>query len=332
MRFGLFTACAMLFLLPTIVSAQSIDGLGNTSSFSVSVLPQYPAPMSPATLSFLSSMIDLTNSSMTVSAGGKQIYAGSVQPVTVMLGKAGSVTSVEVTVTSAGTHYTQTIVLQPEDVSLVAEPLSSAPVLYPGKPQVPLAGNTRVVALANFADASGRTIDPSTLSYGWTVDGTEIANSSGIGKQSVIVASPVQYRTRTVSVIVQSQTGSLVGLSSLSLDPKDPSVRLYENDPLLGIRFEHALTSSYSIGGTEASLYAAPFSLPLSSGAPILQWFLDGTKAQTGSLITLRPTGSGQGSASLSLTATVNTNSFTAASANLSVLFGAKPSTNFFGL
>jgi hypothetical protein len=269
---------------------------------------------------------------MTVSVGGKQIYAGSVQPVTVMLGKAGSVTSATVTMTFAGAHYTQTIVLQPEDVSLVAEPLSSSRALYPGKPQVPLAGNTRVVALANFADASGRTIDPSTLSYDWTVDGTEIANSSGIGKQSVIVASPVQYRTRNVSVLVQSQAGNLVGQTSLSLDPKDPSVRLYENDPLLGIRFEHALAGSYSISGTEASLYAAPFSLPLTSGAPILQWFLDGAKAQTGSLITLRPTGSGQGSASLSLTATVNTDSFTAANTNLSIIFGAKPSTNFFGL
>lgn len=332
MRLGLFTACIMLFLLPTIVSAQSLDGLGNTSSFSVTVLPQYPKPMSPATLSFLSSMIDLANTSMTVSVGGKQTYAGSVQPVTIMLGRAGSPTSVVVTMTSLGVRYTQTVIVQPEDVSLIAEPLSSAPALYPGKPQVPLEGSTRVVALASFADASGRTLDPSTLSYTWTVDGAEIANSSGIGKQAVIVASPIQYRTRDVSVLVQSQAGNLVGQDSFSLNPKDPSVRIYANDPLLGIRFEHALAGSYSIGGTEASLYAAPFSFPLAGGAPILQWFLNGTKTQTGNLITLRPTGSGQGSASLSLTATGNANSFTAVNTSLSIIFGAKPSTNFFGL
>lgn len=332
MRFGLFATCAALAFLPLVATAQSLGGLGDTNSFSISATPQYPAPTSPVTLSFLSSMIDLTSSSMTVSVAGKQIYAGSVQPVTVLVGKAGSVTSASVTITSNGAKYTQTIVLQPEDVALVAEPLASAPVLYPGKPLVPLEGDNRVVALANFADAAGRTINPAMLSYTWTVDGAEISGSSGIGKQALIVASPIQYRARSVSVLVQSQAGNLVGQASLSLDPQAPSVRIYPNDPLLGIRFERAIRGSYSIAGTESSLYAAPFSLPLRLGSPVLQWFLNGARAQTGPMITLRPTGSGQGSASLSLTATVNDDTFAAANENLSILFGTKPSTNFFGL
>lgn len=330
MRSGLFIACAAVLLAPVVVSAQSLD-LGNTSTFSVSLSPQYPAPMTSATLSFISSVFDLANSTMAVSVAGKQIYQGSVHPISVQLGKAGSVTSVTITMTSAGAQYAQTVVIQPEDVTLIAEPLASVPPLYPGKPHVPLEGDTRIVALANFADASGKTIDPANLSYTWTVDGAEIANSSGIGKQAVIVASPIQYRMREVSVIVQSQLGNLVGQASLSLDPKEPDVRLYRNDPLLGIRFEHALTGSYAISGTEASLFAAPFSLPLTAGSPILQWFLNGEKAQTGSLITLRPTGNGQGRASLTLTGTARGDSLVESDTNLSLLFGTKQ-TNFFGL
>ncbi|MFI5260257.1 MAG: hypothetical protein ACHQU0_00450 [Candidatus Paceibacteria bacterium] len=332
MRRTLSAVFALALLLPGVAAAQSLGGTAsvNTDPFTVSVAPQYPAPMNAATLSFISSTLDLTNATMTVSVGSKQIYQGSVQPVILTTGKAGSVTTAKVTITSAGTPYTQSVVIQPEDVSLIAEPISSAPVLYPGKPLVPLEGSTRIVAMASFADAAGKKIDPATLSYSWTVDGALIADSSGIGKSSILVASPLQYRLRDVSVVVQSQIGSLAGGSAMSLDPVAPSVRVYENDPLLGIRFDRALAASYTIRGAEASLYAAPFSFPTTGGTPLLHWFLNGTSAQTGNLITLRPSGNGQGSASLSLTAGSGTS---LATANLSLLFGAAPSSNlFFGL
>jgi hypothetical protein len=158
----------------------------------------------------------------------------------------------------------------------------------------------------------------------------QIANSSGIGKTAIIVASPLQYRVRDVSVAIMSQDGRLVGGDALSLSATDPLLRIYENDPLLGIRFDHALSGNYTIAGSEATLFAAPFSLPTTNGAPFLQWFLDGAAAQTGNSITLRPSGKGQGDASLSLTA--STGSYTTATANLSLFFGAKPSSNFFGL
>jgi hypothetical protein len=330
MRFGLLTT-AIALLLPVITSAQSFGGLGDpNSSFSISVTPSYPAPYSKVVLSFLSSSLDLTNATLSVSAGGKNIYKGTVQPVSVTLGRSGSMVNITATISSGGTNYDQTLNLQPEDVALIAEPISSAPVLYPGKPLVPLEGSVRVVAIASLKNAKGSTFDPATLSYAWTVDDTQIANSSGIGKEAIMVASPLQYRSRDVSVVVTNADGSLVGGASLSLLPMAPSVRIYENDPLLGIRFDHALSGGYAIGSSEATLYAAPFSLPTTTGSPLLKWFLNGTAAQTGSSITLRPSGSGQGSAALSLVASAGES--TTATANLSLSFGAKTSINFFGL
>lgn len=330
MRLGFFTAFAIIFLLPLAASAQALGGVGSTDPFTISVAPQYPQPFHPITLSFLSSSLDLANTTLTLTVGGKQIYQGSVHPVTVMLGKAGSVTTLKATIAAALTTYSKSLTLQPEDVALIAEPISSAPVLYPGKPLVPLTGSTRVVAVATFADASGQALDPAQLSYTWTVDGATIADSSGIGKSAIIVASPLQYRDRSVTVTVQNQTGALVGGDSLSLAPVTPTIRVYENDPLLGVRFDHALLGSYSISGTESSLYAAPFSLPLIQGNPVVQWFLNSAAAQTGNTITLRPSGTGQGNASLSLTASGGTAPL--ATANLSLSFGAKPNSNFFGL
>jgi hypothetical protein len=330
MRLGILTALAFALLLPEATFAQSLGGLGNTSSFTITATPQYPAPGGIATLTFLSATLDLTNATLSVSVGGKNMYRGTVQPVAVTLGSGGGVTTVVATVSVGGTNYTQTLAIQPQDVVLVAEPISSAPPLYLGKPLVPLEGDVRVVAMANLKNSRGQALDPSTLSYTWTVDDTQIANSSGIGKSAVIVASPLQYSARTVSVAVTSQDGTLVGGDSISLTALDPSVRMYENDPLLGIRFDHALSGLFAIPGAESTLYAAPFSLETSSGAPALQWFLNGSAAQAGNSITLRPTGTGQGNASLSLSASVG--SFTTATADLTLSFGTTPSTNIFGL
>lgn len=330
MRFGLLITLILALILPSAVSAQEMEDINNESAFSVSMDPQYPTPYSQAVLSLVSSTLDLTNVVMTVSIAGDEVYKGSVQPVAIPMGRAGSVTSVKITITSSGVSYTQTISIQPQDVVLIAEPISSAPVFYAGKSLVPLEGDVRVVAMANLQNTNGKALDPATLSYAWTVDGTKIANASGIGKQAIIVASPLQYRARQVSVAVMSQDGSLVGGASLSLTALNPSVRIYKNDPLLGILYDNALSDSYAISA-EDTLYAAPFSLPTTNGAPLLKWFLNGAVAQTGNSITLRPTGTGQGSASLSLVASGG--SSTKATENLSLSFGAKKSVfNLFGL
>jgi len=332
MRSGLFITLVIALILPIAVSAQSLGSLGGISNeaFTLSVSPQYPSPYSQATVSVLSGSIDVTNSTITAFVGGKEIYKGSARPFSIQLGKTGSITNVKVTAVFGGALFSQTISIQPQDVVIIAEPISSAPPLYQGKSLVPIGGDVRVVAMANLKDANGRSASPTTYSYAWTVDDTRIANSSGIGKSAIIVASPLQYRSRSVSVVVTSASGNLVGGASFSLSAAQPSVRVYENDPLLGIRYDRALSGSYTISGAEATLYAAPFSLPTTGGAPFIQWFLNGSSVQIGNSITLRPTGSGKGSASLSLTA--SSGDLTPITTVLSLIFGATSGTNFFGL
>ena len=330
MRYGLFAAALVLLFSPIISAAQSLGDLSGSDPFTVSVTPQYPAPYSQATLSFVSSALNLTNATMTVSIAGKETYRGNVQPVSVALGKAGSVTKATITISSGGVSQKQTVSIQPQDVALVVEPVSSAPPLYPGKPFIPLEGDSRVVAVANLRSTGGKPLDPTTLSYLWTVDGAQIASASGIGKEAVLVASPLQHRSRSVSVMVTSQDGALIGGDSISLVPLAPSVRIYENDPLLGIRYGRTLSGSFAMNGAETTLFAAPFSFPTTSGEPSVQWFLNGAEAQTGPAITLRPAGNGRGSASLSLV--VSADDYARAAAELLLSFGAAPGFSFFGL
>lgn len=317
---------------PLVSAAQSLDIAemgGGGEPFTVSVRPQYPAPFGTATVSFLPGSVNLANATVSVSADGKKLWSGSVRPVAVPLGRAGRVTTVNVTISSAGATYNRTVSIRPQDVVLVAEPISSVPPLYPGGAPVAPDGKVRIVAVANLVNGSGTSLDPSTLAYVWTVGGVRMANSSGIGKSAVMVASPLPYRATDIAVAVMSQDGILAGGAELSLMAAEPFVRIYENDPLLGIRYERALSGTYGIKGAESAFYAAPFGLPTTSGAPLLAWFIDGERAQEGNTITLRPSGKGGGFASLSLVASAG--AYASASTNLSLSFGA-PSSSFFGL
>ena len=325
-------ALAALLLSPLSSSAQSFGGITSSGSpFDISVSPQFPSPHESATLSFTSATINLADATLKINVDGKDFYAGNVRPVAIPLGGAGNVASVIVTVTSNGTSESRTVQVQPEDVTLVAEPVASAPPLYPGKPEVPIQGDVRVVAMADLRNAAGGRISPSSCSYTWTVDEERVDEASGIGKDSILVASPLQYRARNVSVTVESQDGSLVGGATISIIPEESTMRIYRDDPLLGILFDHALSGSYAIQGSEDTLYAAPFSLPTTGGLPTIQWSLNGAAAQTGPTITLRPSGEGQGGAALAVTASVS--SLLQATANLSLSFNtSQGGFNLFGL
>jgi hypothetical protein len=340
MRFGPLAILVVFLVFPFVAAAQlfpdgfevPFDGIDipETEVLFVSISPQYPVPYGKATGSLSSSEIDLTNASLTVSINGKETYKGAARAFPIPLGAAGKIVTAQVTVSYQGKSYSKTVSVQPQDVTIVIEPLSSAPPLYPGKPLVPLEGGVRVIAVANLKNASGETSgDPSSYSYLWTVDDVQKINSSGIGKSSTSVSSPFQYRGRDVSVVVKNSAGNLVGGAELSFSPSEPTMRIYENDPLLGILYDHALEESYSISGAENTLFAAPFSVSTAQGSPLVQWFLNGSQAQTGNLITLRPTGSGEGSASLSVSASVGNRT---ATKTLPLLFGQAKESNFFGL
>jgi hypothetical protein len=331
MRSVSFVALTLALVLPMTAGAQfaSLDPAAAGDAFTLSVDQQYPAPYSQATLSFLSGTVDITNATLTISVNGKETYKGAVQRLPVTLGGAGSVTVVKATVVYQGATYSKSVSIQPQEVVVIIEPIASVPPLYPGKPSVPPEGGVRLVAIANLRDANGKAGNASTYSYSWTVHGVKNLDSSGIGKSSIIVQSPLPYRDSAVSVDVKSPDGKLVGGTSLTFFTAEPSVRVYENDPLLGIRYDHALNGTYAIRGAESTLYAAPFSFPITNSAPLVQWFLNGSLAQTGKLITLRPAGSGEGSASLSLTTSSGGSSV---SQEFSLLFGQEKSTNLFGL
>jgi hypothetical protein len=336
MKFALVAAIALL-MLPLAARAQALGDLGALGGGSVPELtlsfsPQAPQPYGTLTVTPESTLLDLHNATITLSQDGAQIYQGNAAPVSVTLPGPGRKTLISAVATIAGDRYTASLTLFPGAVALVEEPLSSAPALYPGKPLLPDGGSVRLVAVPDFETAPGVKIAPAALSYTWSADGATLDSASGIGKQAIVLAAPLPYRASSVSVAVKSQDGLVQGAAELSLSSAEPTLRLYEDDPLMGILFERALGGAAALSGSEGSIAAVPYSFAISQGPPALQWFLDGAPVEAGSVITLRPTGQGSGTAALSATASA-AGANTTAAASLSISFAsAAGSAGLFGL
>jgi len=317
-----------MLIAPLAASAQMLgaDPLTLTAS------PAYPHPYDTVTITPSSSLLNLSASTLTYTVNGKA--GGKVSGAaafTVQMGAAGAATTVGVTITGPDGTTQSSLVLRPSDVELIAEPQTTTHPLYPGAALVASQSTVRLVALADLRSASGR-LDPKSLIYDWKLGDQELAPQSGAGQSVLMVTAPMRYRDANVSVTVSDAADSVVGSASITLSPADPSVRMYESDPLLGPRFDTALSGTFAMRDTEASFLAVPYFL---SKAPGIQWSISGTPSGQGPVVTVKSAGSGQGSASLSAAATGAT-ALESAAANLLVSFtGTQPSGGFgslFGL
>ncbi|HWU24578.1 MAG TPA: hypothetical protein VN086_02400 [Candidatus Paceibacterota bacterium] len=319
---------AFLLLIALTVIPGAHAQISSTNPLDLELTPQYPSPYQIVTVTPSSSMIDLSASTLTFKVNGKIVQQGSgATGASIAVGGPGSVTTVTVTAVNNGNTYTQSITIRPADVALVVEPVSTTHPFYEGASLIGSAGNVRIIAMPDLRTSSGAQISPANLVYTWKNGDQVLQSSSGIGKSVLAASAPVRYRDTVVTVTVSSQDSSVVGQAAVRISPGDPVIRIYENDPLLGPRYETALSNTTTLADSEATYRAVPYYF---TSLPSLTWQVNGTPSQTGQDITVRPSGNGKGTAVLGVSASSGTLG-QAASANLSVTFG-KQSTGLFGL
>lgn len=286
----------LLFLMPYSAVAQTTSLV----PFYIHINPNYPQPHSSVSLSISSNSIQVIGLTFSVTVNGSVVGSGTGrQAVTFKTGAPGKSMFIVVKTTHNGKIYTRTITLHPASVALVVEPIATKPIWYLGTPTISPFGKIRLVAIPNM-QINNKPLSPSTLSYTWKI-GNETLPASGVGKDSVIINSPLPYRKNTVSVLVHDSHNTQTAQQTLSLVSDTPVVHIYKNNPLTGVDYGHAISSSSSIGSVESTFTAVPYGFSFTGGAPIITWFLNGANVQTGSSLTVRPKGVGTGSATLSV-------------------------------
>lgn len=326
MRIVAFSILFFALLFPNVapVRAQGLP-VGQEIVFSFS--PQYPRPYDRVTLTISSTMFDLNGSSIKMYVNDALISENE-RKATFTLGGPGTKSVVRVVATDVdGTHeVTQT--LSPADVALIVEANSTVPPFYKGARLVASEGPVTLIALPDFQSASGTKIPPASLVYTWKFGDKILESQSGIGKNILRATAPVRYRDARITVTVTTQDKTMVAQGVTSVNPVDPFIRVYKNDPLGGVDFAHILSGTFAMLGDEQTFRAVPY---YYAAFPKIAWTLNSADSDQDPDLTVRTTGAAKGTAVIGARAR-DSKVINNTETRFTLLFGQARSTGIFGL
>jgi hypothetical protein len=229
--------------------------------------PKTPGPDQLVTVSIQSYAVDLDSANLTWYVN-KEVVASGIgeKSIQTMTKKLGETTTINVVVLAAnGTRFDKQLLLRPIEVDLLWEADTFVPPFYKGKALPTYKSIVKVSAIPRFNAFSS---NPSQYSYAWTANQIQ-GLGQGLGKQSVLV--PMKYSGSSVPVEV-TVTDLAVGASSTTtlttsgsgsaverITAVNPFILFYEDAPLLGIRFDRALSGAVTTNGINFTLRAAPY-------------------------------------------------------------------------
>ncbi len=316
--------------LPTTLFAQlnlpTVPG-----DFSLSLSPEVPGAGQAVSAQVASYAENLARATLVWSLNGKIIDSGvGVVTAHFTVGGIGSINVLRVNATLPnGSTLTKTAIVRPAGLDLLWQANVYTPPFYRGKALAPYDATMVLFAMPFFVDENGARIRPEALFYTWHLNGQVLGDSSGRGAQSVTIPGARVYRGINVSVDVASSDGSIKATRSLSFNGDEPFVILYENDPLLGFRFDRALPESVNLTKSEATVSAFPYFFSTDSrggGALTYAWTLNDKSVTPSSKnpadVVLRQTAPSSGTANLALSLQNVSQIFQATSIALQINFG----------
>jgi hypothetical protein len=275
----------LLVALATVASAQTFDPIGSgviTQQISSSVVPENPTPGQEVTISLTAYGTDLDSASISWSVNGTKIQSGTgMTQFKIAAGKNGETKKIVATIIpTSGTSITQTFTITPQDVSIIYESDGYVPPFYKGKGVYTREGTVTLIAVPNLI-SGGVKLNPNTLTYKWTIDGTVQGSKSGYGRSSYTYTGSILGKDSIVEVEVSSVTGNTKGKGLILLSPQEPQVLLYEQNPLYGKLFNKELsTFGFSLPEKEATVVAIPYSTSaakLTDGTLSFDWTINGS-------------------------------------------------------
>lgn len=312
MRFKFIFIFSFLVLSPIwFLHAQAVAGPAATVNDLIdlgTVLttnPATPSPNQKVAVSLQSSSLDLDSSTITWTINGVVISNGKgIKTIETTTGPIGSNTVINVSVDSVGGSFNKTITLNPGDVDLLWQGDTYTPPFYKGMPLWSDQSMITFVAIPHVADSSGNTINPKSLIYRWSKDGTVLGYNSGANQNSLSIVDSILSLPTTISVDVMTDQNTVVASASRRVAPASVSLLVYEDNPLYGILFNKAIVDGFSPKNKEFSFVASPFffsATDRSASSLTYMWQTGGGPTETGSSVTYRIPDTNSGSASVSL-------------------------------
>ncbi len=269
----LFFFTAFLFSFSTPAFAELLPSLG--SSLEIGISPEHPHPRDTVTLTVSDYASDPGSTAYIWSVNDKVVEQGiGKTSITLVAGVLGSFQTVSVLASENGVARGNTsIIIRPASVDLVWEGDTYTPPLYIGRPLPNGQSTIHVLAVPHLPNGSSES-PPDSVVYSWSVNGLPLPKQSGYGKSSAIITPPKFDTPFTIRVTASTKNGATVAENSQVIEPRAPTILLYENAPLLGVRFDTTLKDAFPFAGDEVSFIAYPLFVS-SADALSYTWRLD---------------------------------------------------------
>ncbi len=336
MKSGLFLKVTLIFSLAFILSATSLHAQGNQINFDVA--PQVPAPYDNVIVSITNFSTDLDRSQISWLLNGKAQQSGiGVKSFTFTAGAKGTISTVTVKVQPTnGPLLQSSITIIPQDVDILWEAKTYTPPFYKGKALHTTEADLFFVAIANFVTSKGVPVNPSTLVYKWSQDGTVLADRSGYGRNTFSYTGTILSKPVTMTVEVSTLKNDSRARKSITVTPEATMAILYENSPVYGILFNRAATDSFPLTAKEGKFEVFPyyFSGKNRSDADIqYSWKLNSAPllvSKNQHSMVFRNETDGSGTALVNVSISNLSKLLQNASAQLSIVYGSDSLKKFF--
>lgn len=252
-----------------------------SQSVEIKITPEYPGPNEDVAVEIISYQTDLQRAKITWESGGKVLATGfGVIKQVIRTKNVGEKISLTVTIkTHEGLYITKNVSILPLDLEMHWEASTYTPPFYRGKALPSPKSEMKVVALPNFTDANKKRISDKELVYTWRAQNGTILNQ-GYGKTFAYTPAPdgVGFE-RPIDVDVSSLNNALRAKKRFFIKSFSPAIQLYENNPLLGVMYDHALKQEVALLNDEIAIQGEPFFFSRSqkdAGKLTYQWTQNG--------------------------------------------------------
>lgn len=230
-----------------------------------STTPKNPTAGDTVLLRVESFAVNLNTATLLWSVDGELVKEGvAVKDISVTAPEFGKKLIVDVIILAAdGRKIDKQYVLAPSEVDVLWEAQTYTPPFYKGKALPTFKSLVRVTAIPRFG---GLTSNPKEYYYQWTYN-RNLNVGEALGKNSVVIPMGYADSAVPVTVNVSMPETDWKGVKSISVEGSMPKIVLYENDPLLGIKFNRPMNStpgskggnSRITGETQYATYAVPY-------------------------------------------------------------------------
>lgn len=319
---------AFVFVAAFLIGTSSVlaqQGLPNP--LVLSITPTNPKPEESVTVEVKTISWDLTRSDIGWLENGEFRESGvGLTKHTFTAGKTGEETQITVIVKNpGGLILEKTIIVRPGSVDIVWETQGLTHPFYKGKSLYTYLGVIRFTAFPEIVDANGILIPASDIYYTWKKNNEVLGSKSGYGKSSLLIDEIILQTPFTIEVLAESRDQAYAASGKVSVGVTEPSILLYEDNPLYGILFNKALTGNFSLLSKELTIEAFPFYFNVNKRSDLTYtWRIGGRQASgfDGPYLTVRDAGNGTGSAGIRLDVSNPESLVEGASGSFTVKFG----------